>query len=182
VASALDERTDEQRAITEMVRRFTDEQILPVAGHFDRADEFPAEIVERMKELGLFGVTIPERYGGMGLDLTTYAMIIEELSRGWISISGILNTHFLGSHLLVKFGTDEQRERFLPRMATGELRAAFLLSEHELGSDVAAITSSATRAPDGGWEINGGSPTACARRSSSCSHAPIPMRSRATAG
>jgi alkylation response protein AidB-like acyl-CoA dehydrogenase len=155
VASALDERTDEQRAITEMVRRFTDEQILPVAGHFDRADEFPAEIVERMKELGLFGVTIPERHGGMGLDLTTYAMIIEELSRGWISISGILNTHFLGSHLLVKFGTDEQRERFLPRMATGELRAAFSLSEPELGSDVAAITSAATRAGDGGWEING---------------------------
>jgi alkylation response protein AidB-like acyl-CoA dehydrogenase len=155
VASALDERTGEQRAITEMVRRFTDEQILPVAGHFDRADEFPAEIVERMKELGLFGVTIPERHGGMGLDLTTYAMIIEELSRGWISISGILNTHFLGSHLLVKFGTDEQRERFLPRMATGELRAAFSLSEPELGSDVAAITSAATRAGDGGWEING---------------------------
>jgi alkylation response protein AidB-like acyl-CoA dehydrogenase len=155
VASTLDERTDEQRAITEMVRRFTDEQILPVAGHFDHADEFPAEIVERMKELGLFGVTIPERYAGMGLDLTTYAMIIEELSRGWISISGILNTHFLGSHLLVKFGTDEQRERFLPRMATGELRAAFSLSEPELGSDVAAIKSSATRARDGGWEITG---------------------------
>jgi alkylation response protein AidB-like acyl-CoA dehydrogenase len=155
VSTTLDERTDEQRAITEMVRRFTDEQILPVAAHFDHADEFPTEIVERMKELGLFGVTIPERYGGMGLDLTTYAMIIEELSRGWISISGILNTHFLGSHLVAKFGTDAQRERFLPRMASGELRAAFSLSEPELGSDVAAIKSSATRTGDGAWEING---------------------------
>ncbi len=86
-----------------------------------------------MKELGLFGVTIPEEYGGMGLDLATYAMIVEELSRGWISISGIVNTHFIGSYLLMKFGTDEQKESFLPRMATGELRAAFSLSEPGLG-------------------------------------------------
>jgi len=85
-----------------------------------------------MKELGLFGVTIPEEYGGMGLDLTTYAMIVEELSRGWISISGILNTHFIGSYLLMKFGTDEQKQNYLPRMATGEIRAAFSLSEPEL--------------------------------------------------
>ena len=84
-----------------------------------------------MKELGLFGVTIPEEYGGMGLDLTTYAMIVEELSRGWISISGVVNTHFIGSYLLMKFGTDEQKENFLPKMATGEIRAAFSLSEPE---------------------------------------------------
>ena len=89
-----------------------------------------------MKELGLFGVTIPEEYGGMGLDLTTYMMIVEELSRGWISISGVVNTHFIGSYLLMKYGTDEQKERLLPRMATGEIRAAFTLSEPELGSDV----------------------------------------------
>src|SRR5580692_10559803 len=146
-----DELTDEQRAITEMVRRFTDEQILPVAGRFDHADEFPTEIVERMKELGLFGVTIPERYGGMGLDLTTYAMIIEELSRGWISVAGILNTHFLGSHLLLRFGTEEQRERLLPAMASGERRAAFSLSEPGVGSDVAAIATRASRTPDGAW-------------------------------
>jgi alkylation response protein AidB-like acyl-CoA dehydrogenase len=107
-----------------------------------------------MRELGLFGVTIPEEYGGMGLDLTTYAMIVEELSRGWISISGIVNTHFIGSYLLMKFGTDAQRERLLPRMATGEIRAAFSMSEPELGSDVAAIKTAATRTDDG-WEING---------------------------
>jgi alkylation response protein AidB-like acyl-CoA dehydrogenase len=149
------ELTDEQRAICEMVRQFADEQIIPHAEHYDHEDEFPEPIVEQMKELGLFGVTIPEEYGGMGLDLTTYAMIVEELSRGWISISGIVNTHFIGSYLLMKFGTEEQRQRYLPRMATGELRAAFSLSEPELGSDVAAIKTSARRGEDGAYEING---------------------------
>ena len=133
------DKTDEQKAITDMVRQFADEQILPNAEHYDHEDEFPEPIVEQMKELGLFGVTIPEEYGGMGLDLTTYTMIVEELSRGWISISGIVNTHFIGSYLLMKFGTDEQRQKYLPQMATGEIRAAFSLSEPELGSDVQAI-------------------------------------------
>jgi alkylation response protein AidB-like acyl-CoA dehydrogenase len=153
-AAGLYEKTDEQRAILEMVRQFVDEQILPKAEHYDAADEFPEPIVAQMRELGLFGVTIPEEYGGMGLDLTTYAMIVEELSRGWISISGIVNTHFIGSYLLMKFGSDEQRARLLPRMATGEIRAAFSLSEPELGSDVAAIKSSAVK--DGeDYVING---------------------------
>src|ERR687883_1133333 len=93
-------------------------------------------------------ITIPEEYGGMGLDLTTYAMIVEELSRGWISISGIVNTHFIGSYLLMKFGTDDQKERFLPRMATGEIRAAFSLSEPGLGSDVQAIKTRAKQDGD----------------------------------
>jgi alkylation response protein AidB-like acyl-CoA dehydrogenase len=154
MAAAIDQKTDEQKAILEMVRQFVDEQIIPQAEHYDAADEFPEPIVEQMKELGLFGVTIPEEYGGMGLDLTTYAMIVEELSRGWISISGIVNTHFIGSYLLMKFGTDAQREKLLPKMATGEIRAAFSMSEPELGSDVAAIKTSATRTDDG-WEING---------------------------
>ncbi len=155
VASPFYEKTEEQRAILEMVRQFVDEQILPNAGHYDHEDEFPEPIVEQMKELGLFGVTIPEEYGGMGLDLTTYTMIVEELSRGWISISGVVNTHFIGSYLLMKFGTDEQRQRLLPRMATGEIRAAFSLSEPELGSDVAAIKTTGVRTADGDWEING---------------------------
>src|SRR3990170_3761923 len=149
------EKTDEQKAITEMVRQFVDEQIIPNAEHYDHEDEFPAPIVDQMKELGLFGVTIPEEYGGMGLDLTTYTMIVEELSRGWISISGVVNTHFIGSYLLMKFGTDEQKKRLLPRMATGEIRAAFSLSEPELGSDVQAIQSTATKRDDGGYELNG---------------------------
>jgi alkylation response protein AidB-like acyl-CoA dehydrogenase len=155
VASPFYEKTDEQKAILEMVRQFVDEQILPKAAHYDHEDEFPEPIVEQMKELGLFGVTIPEEYGGMGLDLTTYAMIVEELSRGWISISGVVNTHFIGSYLLMKFGSDEQKERLLPRMATGEIRAAFSLSEPELGSDVAAIKTSGVKQADGSYEING---------------------------
>src|SRR5438874_9236893 len=154
MALATLEKTDEQRAIIEMVHQFADEQILPNAEHYDHEDTFPEPIVEQMKELGLFGVTIPEEYGGMGLDLTTYAMIVEELSRGWISISGVINTHFIGSYLLMKFGSDEQRQKYLPRMATGEIRAAFSLSEPEVGSDVQGIKSTATQV-DGGWEING---------------------------
>ncbi|MDQ3319439.1 MAG: acyl-CoA dehydrogenase family protein [Actinomycetota bacterium] len=137
-----------------MVHQFVDEQVLPVAEHHDHEDSFPDDVVEQMKELGLFGVTIPEEYGGMGLDLTTYTMIVEELSRGWISISGIVNTHFIGSYLLMKFGTDEQKERWLPRMATGEIRAAFSLSEPGLGSDVQAISTRAKRDGDA-WTING---------------------------
>ncbi|MFN8130940.1 MAG: acyl-CoA dehydrogenase family protein [Solirubrobacteraceae bacterium] len=155
VAPALNDKTDEQKAITDMVRQFVDEQIIPNAEHYDHEDEFPEPIVAQMRELGLFGVTIPEEYGGMGLDLTTYSMIVEELSRGWISISGIVNTHFIGSYLLMKFGTDEQKERFLPRMATGDLRASFSLSEPEAGSDVQGIKSTAKQLDDGAWEING---------------------------
>src|ERR1700746_1247423 len=155
MAVALTDKTDEQKAIIEMVRQFVDEQIIPQAEHYDSADEFPEPIVAQMRELGLFGVTIPEEYGGMGLDLTTYAMIVEELSRGWISISGIINTHFIGAYLLMKFGTEEQKQKYLPKMATGEIRAAFSLSEPELGSDVAAIKTTAKKQDDGVWEING---------------------------
>ena len=154
-ASAYIEKTDEQKAITEMVRQFVDNEVIPIAEEYDHEDKFPEKVVEQMRELGLFGVTIPEDYGGMGLDLTTYAMIVEELSRGWISVSGIVNTHFIGSHLLMKFGTDEQKEHFLPRMATGELRAAFSLSEPEVGSDVQGIKSVARRTDDGDWELTG---------------------------
>jgi alkylation response protein AidB-like acyl-CoA dehydrogenase len=153
-ATPYAEKTEEQRAITEMVHQFVDEQVLPIAERHDHEDSFPEDVVEQMKELGLFGVTIPEEYGGMGLDLTTYAMIVEELSRGWISVSGIVNTHFIGSYLLMKFGTDDQKERFLPRMATGEVRAAFSLSEPGLGSDVQAISTRAKRDGDA-WTING---------------------------
>jgi alkylation response protein AidB-like acyl-CoA dehydrogenase len=152
---SFEDKTDEQKAITEMVRQFVDEQILPNAEHYDHEDAFPEPIVEQMKELGLFGVTIPEEYGGMGLDLTTYVMIVEELSRGWISISGVLNTHFMGSYLLMKYGTDEQKDKYLPRMATGEIRAAYSLSEPELGSDVAAIKTTGKKVDDTHYEING---------------------------
>src|SRR3954466_8211684 len=139
------EKTDEQQAILEMVRQFVDEQIIPNAEHYDGHDEYPGPIIEQMKELGLFGITIPEEHGGLGLDLSTYCMVVEELSRGWISISGVINTHFIGSYLLMKYGSDEQKQKYLPRMATGEIRAAFSLSEPELGSDVQAIKTSAKK-------------------------------------
>src|SRR5687768_1098609 len=153
--TAFTDKTDEQKAITEMVRQFVDNEVIPVAEEHDHEDSFPDAVVEQMKELGLFGVTIPEEYGGMGLDLTTYAMIVEELSRGWISVSGIVNTHFIGSYLLMKFGTDEQKRELLPRMATGEIRAAFSLSEPEVGSDVQGIKATAKKADDGSWELSG---------------------------
>jgi alkylation response protein AidB-like acyl-CoA dehydrogenase len=155
IAAGLTDKTDEQKAITEMVRQFVDNEVIPIAEEHDHEDKFPEHVVEQMRELGLFGVTIPEEYGGMGLDLTTYAMIVEELSRGWISVSGIVNTHFIGSYLLMKFGTDEQKDNLLPKMATGEIRAAFSLSEPEVGSDVQGIKSTAKQGDDGQWEING---------------------------
>jgi alkylation response protein AidB-like acyl-CoA dehydrogenase len=148
------EMTDDQQAIVEMVRSFVDNEILPNAEENDHEDKIHEPIVEQMKELGLFGVTIHEEYGGMGLDLATYTLIVEELSRGWISISGVVNTHFIGSYLLMKFGTDEQKEYFLPKMATGETRAAFSLSEPEVGSDVQGIKASAKQ--DGSdWILDG---------------------------
>src|SRR3954468_9339318 len=137
-----------------MVRQFVDEQVIPIAEEYDHEDKFPEGVVEQMKELGLFGVTIPEEHGGMGLDLTTYAMIVGELSRGLISSPAAVNTHFIGSYLLMKFGTDEQKETFLPKMATGEIRAAFSLSEPEVGSDVQGIKSTATKDGDA-WVLNG---------------------------
>jgi alkylation response protein AidB-like acyl-CoA dehydrogenase len=181
------EKTDEQKAIIEMVRQFVDEQILPQAEHIDHEDEFPEEIVEQMKELGLFGVTIPEEYGGMGLDLTTYSMIVEELSRGWISISGVVNTHFIGSYLLMKFGTDAQREHFLPRMATGEIRAAFSLSEPPSPSWAPTSRRSrprrsrATAATGRSPARRCGSRTACAPASCSCWSRPTATPIRRTA-
>ncbi|MGH2924580.1 MAG: acyl-CoA dehydrogenase family protein [Solirubrobacterales bacterium] len=153
--SATAELTVEQTEILRTIRDFVDRDVLPSVARYDHADEFPEPLVQTMKELGLFGVTIPEEYGGMGLDLTTYAMIVEELSRGWISISGVVNTHFIGSYLLIKFGTEEQKEAFLPKMATGEIRAAFSLSEPEVGSDVQGIKSTANRVGDDAWAING---------------------------
>src|SRR3954451_12907426 len=155
VATPYADQTDEQRAIIEMVRQFVDERIIPNAEHYDGADEYPEPIVEQMKELGLFGITIPEEFGCLGLDLTTYCMVVEELSRGWISISGVINTHFIGSYLLMKYGNDEQKQKYLPRMATGEIRAAFSLSEPEVGSDVQGIKSTAKKLDDGNYEING---------------------------
>src|SRR5215203_3963352 len=107
---------EERREVIAAVRDFVDREVIPTASDLEHADEFPTDLVETMRELGLFGVTIPEEYGGLGLDLTTYALIQVELSRGWMSLSGILNTHFISAWMIREHGTEEQRARFLPRM------------------------------------------------------------------
>ena len=104
--------------------------------------------MQQLKELGVFGLTIGEEYGGLGESLLTYALVVEELARGWMSLSGILNTHFIVAYLVAAHGTEEQKDGFLPRMATGEIRSAFSMSEPDLGSDVAAIRTAATRDGD----------------------------------
>jgi alkylation response protein AidB-like acyl-CoA dehydrogenase len=140
--------TEFQRDILRAVRDFTDAEVLPVASELDHADIFPDGIVTRMKELGMFGLTIAEDYGGVGASLLTYALVVEELSRGWISLSGILNTHFMLAYLVSAHGTREQQDYFLPKMATGEIRGALSMSEPGLGSDVAAIRTAARRDGD----------------------------------
>ena len=154
MSGVLEDLTEDQREIVGLVRQFVDEQVIPVASEYEHADAFPDDIVTGLRELGIFGFTIPERYGGLGLDLTTYALAVCELSRGWMSVSGIINTHFIVADMLLRDGTDEQRERFLPRMATGELRCAFSMTEPECGSDVQAIRSRATRDGDD-YVVNG---------------------------
>ncbi len=138
----------ETREIVATIREFVERDVVPVASELEHADEYPTELVETMKELGLFGVTIPEDYDGLGLDLTTYALIQVELSRGWMSLSGVLNTHFISAWMLKTYGTEEQRRRYLPRMATGELHFAYSMTEPHAGSDVQAIQTRAVREGD----------------------------------
>ena len=148
------ELSDTQKAIVETVRDFVEKDVSPVADEMEQRDEFPEAIVDQMKELGLFGLTVPEEYGGIGESLTTYALTVVELARGWMSLSGVLNTHFIGCYLINKFGTDEQKKSFLPRMATGEVRAALAMSEPEAGSDVQSIRTKAIRDGDD-YVLNG---------------------------
>ncbi len=158
--------TEDQRDILEAVRDFVDNEIIPVANDLEHADEYPQAIVDQLKEMGVFGLMIPEEYGGLGESLLTYALVVEEIARGWMSVSGVINTHFIVAYMLMQHGTDEQKQHYLPRMATGEVRGAFSMSEPGCGSDVAAITSKAVRDGDeyvlNGqkmWLTNGGSST-----------------------
>jgi butyryl-CoA dehydrogenase len=140
--------TEIQQEILSTVRSFVDKEILPYATELEHKDEFPEAIVDGMKEMGLFGLTIPEQYGGLGESLLTYALVVEEIARGWMSVSGVINTHFIVAYMLARHGTDEQKQRLLPRMAAGEVRGAFSMSEPGCGSDVAAITSRAVQDGD----------------------------------
>jgi alkylation response protein AidB-like acyl-CoA dehydrogenase len=148
--------TDIQREILAAVRTFVDEQVLPVATELEHKDEYPTDIVEGLADMGVFGLMISEQFGGLGESLLTYALVVEELSRGWMSLSGIVNTHFIVAYLLQHHGTPEQQQRYLPRMAVGEVRGAFSMSEPHTGSDVAAIRTRAVRDEAGeGWTITG---------------------------
>jgi alkylation response protein AidB-like acyl-CoA dehydrogenase len=147
--------TDVQTEILKTIREFVDNEILPVATALEHADEYPEAIVEGMKDLGLFGLTIPEEYGGLGESLLTYALVVEEIARGWMSVSGIVNTHFIVAYMLMQHGTEEQRQRYLPKMATGEVRGAFSMSEPGCGSDVSAITTKAASADGSSYTIDG---------------------------
>jgi alkylation response protein AidB-like acyl-CoA dehydrogenase len=139
--------TDLQTEILATVRTFVDKEIVPYATELEHKDAFPDAIVDGMKQLGLFGLTIDEKYGGLGESLLTYALVVEEIARGWMSISGVINTHFIVAYLIDQHGTDDQKQRLLPQMATGDLRGAFSMSEPDCGSDVAAIKTRAR--PDG---------------------------------
>src|SRR5436189_665376 len=140
--------TDIQQEILSTVRDFVDKEILPNATALEHEDEYPQRIVDGMKEMGLFGLTIDEEFGGLGESLLTYALVVEEIARGWMSVSGIINTHFIVAYLLQQHGTDEQKQTLLPKMATGEVRGSFSMSEPALGSDVGAITTKAVRDGD----------------------------------
>jgi len=147
--------TEFQAEIISAVRQFVDREIIPNAQELEHADTYPQAIVDQMREMGLFGLMIPTEYGGLGESLLTYALCVEELARGWMSISGVINTHFIVAYLIRQHGTDEQKQRLLPRMVTGETRGAFSMSEPEVGSDVAAIRTRATRNADGTYTIDG---------------------------
>jgi alkylation response protein AidB-like acyl-CoA dehydrogenase len=159
--------TEIQQEILATVRTFVEKEILPHANALEHADTYPQDIVDGMKEMGLFGLTIPEEYGGLGESLLTYALVVEQIARGWMSVSGVINTHFIVAHMITQHGTDEQKQRYLPRMAAGEVRGSFSMSEPDLGSDVAAIKTKAVEDGSGDdaefvidgakmWLTNGG--------------------------
>jgi len=161
--------TDVQQEILAAVKTFVDKEIIPAAQELEHADTYPTEIVDGMKEMGLFGLTIPEEFGGLGESLLIYALVVEEIARGWMSVSGVIDTHFIVAHLIRQHGTEEQQRHYLPGMAEGRIRGAFSMSEPDLGSEVAAIKTRAKRDGDSYvidgakmWLTNGGSSTVVA--------------------
>lgn len=144
----------ERQMVIDEVRRFIDREVIPVAHELEQRDMYPFDLIEKLKRLGIFSATIPEAYGGLGFDFTTYVQIVEELSRGWMSLSGIVNTHVLVAYMIHVYGTEEQRQRFLPIMAEGDKRGGLCISEANAGSDVQAITMTAIRDGDA-YLLNG---------------------------
>jgi alkylation response protein AidB-like acyl-CoA dehydrogenase len=135
----------EKQLVIAEVRRFVEREVIPIAHTLEHDDSYPFELVEKLKSMGVFSATIPEVYGGLGFDFATYVQIIEELSRGWMSLAGIVNTHVLVAYMIAVHGTEEQRRRFLPLLAEGDKRGGLCISEANAGSDVQAITMTAER-------------------------------------
>jgi alkylation response protein AidB-like acyl-CoA dehydrogenase len=148
------ELSEEEQAIVEVVREFVDRQVKPVVRELEHSNTYPAELIEQMKQLGIFGLAIPSPYGEVHVSTPCYALVTEELARGWMSLAGAMGGHTVVAKLLLAFGTEEQRQHYLPRMATGELRATMALTEPRGGSDLAHLTTAAE--PDGDeWVISG---------------------------
>ena len=150
----MDHLTDEQRLIVKTIRQFVDNEVIPVASRMEHDDEYPYALVDQMQELGLFGLNVPEEYGGTDVNYTTFAMIFEELSRGWMGLAGILGTHLVLCDVLNRYGTDEQKQRLLSLLSSGKRRGGIALSEPNAGTDLQSITTTATRDGDL-YRING---------------------------
>lgn len=145
---------DEQRAFRSLLRDFVEKEIKPVAGEWERTGRYPTEIVEQMKEMGLFGMTIPEEFGGLGLDMVSFSLVFEELARGWMAIAGILGSHSLSCWMINRYGTDEQKKKYLPELATGKRRSGIGLTEPGAGTDLQGIRTTAKLDGDS-YVING---------------------------
>jgi alkylation response protein AidB-like acyl-CoA dehydrogenase len=140
--------TSEQELMVATVRQFVDKEVIPVASAMEHRNEYPHALVEQMRTMGLFGLNVPEEYGGAEIDFTTFAMIFEELSRGWLGLAGVIGTHSVLCDVLIRFGTEEQKRRFLPGLASGERRGGICLSEPGAGTDLQNISTMAVRAGD----------------------------------
>jgi alkylation response protein AidB-like acyl-CoA dehydrogenase len=147
---------EEQQLILRTVRQFVDNEVIPVASAMEHRDEYPHALVDQMKEMGLFGLNIPEEYGGAGVDSTTFAMIFEEISRGWLGLAGVIGSNSVMCDVVARFGTEEQKRQFLPGMATGEKRGGICLTEANAGTDLQNISTTATRDGVGAvYRVNG---------------------------
>src|SRR3954447_10688556 len=145
----------EEQLVLDTVRRFVDEEVRPVARELEHANTYPERLIDRMKELGVFGLAIGEPWGEAPVSMPCYALVTAELARGWMSLAGAMGGHTVVAKLLLAFGTDEQKDRYLPRMATGEVRATMALTEPGGGSDLQAMTTIARRQDDGGYVVDG---------------------------
>ncbi|MDQ8703748.1 acyl-CoA dehydrogenase family protein [Streptomyces sp. LHD-70] len=153
--STLDTLAADERFVVETVHDFVDKEVKPVVQELEHANTYPEALIEKMKELGIFGLAVPEEFGGTPVSMPCYVLVTEELARGWMSLAGAMGGHTVVAKLLAEFGTEEQKRRYLPRMATGEIRATMALTEPGGGSDLQAMRTVARRDGEGGYVVNG---------------------------